>query len=119
MGKILKIEKSTIAIKRVNQCRLFLQVNWLSEMTDTQGNAVLPEFLEYKGTHTNTSKQFELACTSTSTTEIMGNMEKTDLEEILIIKTRLLGNCNTRRSLRALPPNTQSSPNMALGADRG
>jgi hypothetical protein len=56
MGEILKIEKSPIAIKRVNQCQLFLQVTWLLEMTDSQGNVVLPGFLEYTGTHTDTSK---------------------------------------------------------------
>jgi hypothetical protein len=56
MGEILKIEKSLIAIKRVNQCQLFLQVTWLFEMTDAQGNIVLLGFLEYTSTHTNTSK---------------------------------------------------------------
>jgi primosomal replication protein N len=46
MGEIPKIEKSPIAIKRVNQRRLFLQITWLSEMTDAPGNVILPEFLE-------------------------------------------------------------------------
>jgi hypothetical protein len=34
MNKILKIEKSPIAIQQVNQCSLFLQITWLSKMTD-------------------------------------------------------------------------------------
>jgi hypothetical protein len=56
MGELLKSVKSPISIRRVNQCRLFLQVTWLSEMTDPEGNAVLPEFLDYTGTHTNVSR---------------------------------------------------------------
>jgi hypothetical protein len=56
MGKLLKIEKSPISIQRVNQCQLFLHITWLSEMTDTQGNTVLPEFLDFKGTHTDVSQ---------------------------------------------------------------
>jgi hypothetical protein len=56
MGEILKIEKSPIAIKRVNQCRLFLQVPWLSEMTDARSNIVPPGLLEYTDTHTSASK---------------------------------------------------------------
>jgi predicted Rdx family selenoprotein len=34
MGELMKIEKSPIAIQRVNQCRLFLQITWLSEMSN-------------------------------------------------------------------------------------
>jgi hypothetical protein len=56
MGEILKIEKSPIAIQRVNQCLLFLQFHWLSEITDAQGNIVLPGFLDHTGTHTKASK---------------------------------------------------------------
>jgi hypothetical protein len=56
MGEILKIEKSWITIQQVNQCQLFLQVNWLSEMTDAQGNIVLPCFLDHTGNHTKASK---------------------------------------------------------------
>jgi hypothetical protein len=47
MGRLLKMEKSPISIQRVNQCWLFLQVTWLSEMMDPQGNTVLPEFLDF------------------------------------------------------------------------
>jgi hypothetical protein len=56
MSEIMKIEKSPIAIQQVNQCRLFLQVTWLSEITDPQGTSILPEFLEFTGTHTNVSR---------------------------------------------------------------
>jgi hypothetical protein len=56
MSEILKIKNSPIAIKRVNQFHLFLQVTWLSEMTDPQGNTILPEFLNFKGTHTDVSR---------------------------------------------------------------
>jgi hypothetical protein len=56
MSEILKIEKSPIAIQRVNQCRLFLQITWLSKMTDPQVNTVLPEFLDFTSTHTDVSK---------------------------------------------------------------
>jgi hypothetical protein len=51
-----KDRKEPDPYQKVNQCQLFLQVTWLLEMTDAPGNVVLPEFLEYKGTHTNTSK---------------------------------------------------------------
>jgi hypothetical protein len=44
MSEVMKIEKSPIAIQQV--CRLFLQVTWLSEMTDPQGTSILPEFLD-------------------------------------------------------------------------
>jgi hypothetical protein len=44
MSDIMKIERSPIAIQRVNQCRLFLQATWLSEMTDPQGTTTIPDF---------------------------------------------------------------------------
>jgi hypothetical protein len=53
MGKLLKIEK---CIQRVNQCWLFLQITWLLEMTDPQGNTVILEFVDFTGTHTNVSQ---------------------------------------------------------------
>jgi hypothetical protein len=56
MGELLKTEKSPISIQRANQCRLFLQITWLLEMTDPHGNTVLPEFLDYTGTHTDVSR---------------------------------------------------------------
>jgi hypothetical protein len=56
MSKILKIEKSPVAIKIVNQCWLFLQITRLLEMTDPQGNMVLPKFLTFKGTHKDVSR---------------------------------------------------------------
>jgi hypothetical protein len=55
MCKLLKMEKSPILVQRVNQCQLFLQITWLSEMTDPQGNTVLLEFLDFTGAHTNVS----------------------------------------------------------------
>jgi hypothetical protein len=56
MNKIMKIKKSPIVIQQVTQCRLFLQITWLSEMTDPQGTAILPEFLEFTRMHTDVSK---------------------------------------------------------------
>jgi hypothetical protein len=70
MSKILKMEKSRIAIQRVNQWRLFLQVIWLSKVTDPQGNTALPEFLNFTRTHTDVSKmQSEMVNPSTSATK--------------------------------------------------
>jgi hypothetical protein len=56
MSEVMKIEKSPIAIQGVNQCRLFLQVTWLSEMTDPQGTSILPEIFEFTRTNTNVSR---------------------------------------------------------------
>jgi hypothetical protein len=56
LSETLKIKRSPIAIQRVNQCRLFLQITWLSEMTDPQGNTALPKFLDFTSTHTDNSK---------------------------------------------------------------
>jgi hypothetical protein len=56
MGELMKIEKSPIAIQRANQCWLFLQITWLSEMSNTLGTAILPDFLEFTGAHTYTSR---------------------------------------------------------------
>jgi hypothetical protein len=56
MSEIMKIEKSPIAIQRVNQCRLFLQVTWLSEMTDPQGTTIIPDFLQFTRKHNDVSR---------------------------------------------------------------
>jgi hypothetical protein len=56
MSKIMKIEKSTIAIHRVNQCRLFLQVTGLSEITDPQGTSIIHDFLQFTRKHNNVSR---------------------------------------------------------------
>jgi hypothetical protein len=56
MGELMKTEKSAIAIQQVNQCRLFLQVTWLSEMSNKLGTTILPNFLEFTSTHTTTSR---------------------------------------------------------------
>jgi hypothetical protein len=55
MGELIKMEKSLITIQRVNQCQLFLQITWLSEMTDPLGTTILPDFLRFTGTHTDHS----------------------------------------------------------------
>jgi hypothetical protein len=76
-------------------------------MTDAQGNIVLPGFQEYTGTHTmNIQKQSSLANPNTPTTEIMGNLETADLKKIFIIKSRLLGKSNVRRTSSAFPAST-------------
>jgi hypothetical protein len=56
MGELMKIEKSTITIQQVNQCRLFLQVTWISKMSNKLGMTITPDFLEYTGTQTTTSR---------------------------------------------------------------
>jgi hypothetical protein len=56
MSEIMKIENSPIVIQRVNQCRLFLQVTWLSEMTDPQGTTIIPGFLQFTRKHNDVSR---------------------------------------------------------------
>jgi hypothetical protein len=56
MGKLMEIEKSPIAIQRANQCQLFLQITWLSEMSNKLGTTIMPNFLEFMDTHTDTSR---------------------------------------------------------------
>jgi hypothetical protein len=75
MGELMKMEKSPIAIQRVNQCQLFLQITWLSEMTDPPGTTILPDFLHFTGTHTDHSIS---TLPRITTKKIMGDLEKTD-----------------------------------------
>jgi hypothetical protein len=58
MGEIMMIEheKSPSKLQQINKCRLYLQVTWLSKMTNPQGTLILPEFLEFTRAHTDVSR---------------------------------------------------------------
>lgn len=45
MSTFLKTEKKKSWIRRANQCRLFLQVTWLSEICNIKGVKILPTYL--------------------------------------------------------------------------
>jgi hypothetical protein len=55
MSEIMKSKKRNRHTK-VNQCRLFLLVTWLSEITDSQGTAIIPDFLQFTRKHNNVSR---------------------------------------------------------------
>jgi hypothetical protein len=44
---VMAKEKNNAAICRFNQVRLYLQVTWLSEICNVQGNRILPEYLDH------------------------------------------------------------------------
>jgi hypothetical protein len=120
MGELLKMEKSPISIQRVNQCRLFLQVTWLSEMTDPQGNTVLLEFLDFTGTHTDVSRSnLRWPIQALPPPKSWEIWKKTNLQEVPTVEEGPVGNSNFRRTTRTIPTNTQQPLHMALGANRG
>jgi hypothetical protein len=55
MGELLKLEKAPYQFKE-SISAVYSSRSWLSEMTDPQGNTVLPEFLDFTGNHTDISR---------------------------------------------------------------